>query len=179
MKKLVCVLGLLLIATLVARPAQASVITFETILLGSNENPPNNSPGFGSITLILDDVLGTLDVFETFSDLLAPTTAAHLHCCVGEAENGPVVLPFTGFPTGVTSGTFHHLFDLSTDLSGITVAAFIAGLEAGQVYANIHSQQFPGGEIRGQLSAVPEPGTMALLGIGLLVLGHRLRRRRA
>jgi len=153
-----------------ALPANASIINFAATLSGSNENPPNGSPATGSITATLDDVAMTLQVFETFSGLTAPTSAAHIHCCQVPGMNAPVVLPFTGaagFPTGVTSGTFSHLFNLTTDLSGITAASFITNLEAGMAYANIHDANLPGGEIRGQLQAVPEPATIALFGAAL------------
>ena len=56
----------------------------------------------------------------------------------------------------------------------------LAGAMAGgQAYWNIHSSSFPGGEIRGFLVAVPEPGTMTLAGIGLMGLaaGGACRRR--
>jgi len=36
-------------------------------------------------------------------------------------------------------------------------AALIAGIQAGQTYFNIHTSNFTGGEIRGQLTAVPGP----------------------
>jgi hypothetical protein len=55
--------------------------------------------------------------------------------------------------------------------------AFLAGLNGGQTYGNVHSSNFPGGEIRGQLAAVPEPATTFLIG-GLLA-GLALLRRRA
>src|SRR5215469_2361702 len=120
---------------------------------------------------------------ETFSGLLAPATAAHIHCCGPAGVNEPVVLPFSaaqGFPFGATSGTFSHTFDLNTDLSPgtITAAQFVAGLEGGETYANIHDTPFPGGEIRGQLAAVPEPRAFFALAGCLIVLGVMRRFRK-
>jgi len=52
-----------------------------------------------------------------------------------------------------------------------------AGLESGTAYLNIHTNLFPGGEIRGFLHIVPEPQTFALVAIGIIAVA--LRRRRA
>ena len=51
-------------------------------------------------------------------------------------------------------------------------AALIAGLGVGTAYFNVHSQTFPGGEIRGFLAPVHEPSSYALMGLGLLAVGY-------
>jgi CHRD domain-containing protein len=169
-----------------AAPLSAATV-FSTTLSGANETPPNASTGTGSmlVTLLAD----TLTVNVTFSGLVSPAVAAHIHCCgpVGVAE--PIAVPFNSFPTGVTSGSFTASFDLTIDASysaafltsnGGTAAsaeaAFISGLNAGQTYGNIHSNLFPGGEIRGQLAAIPEPASIFLAG-GFLLFFALFRRR--
>jgi hypothetical protein len=133
-----------------------------------------------------------LTVDETFSGLLAPATGAHIHCCTPVGTNTIVAVPFTGadgFPLGATSGTFDHTFDLtltSTYTAGFlsahggtavgAEAALITGLDTDTAYLNIHNSVFPGGEIRGFLTAVPEPSALLVLA-GAIGLGLIRRRR--
>jgi CHRD domain len=147
---------------------------FVTTLTGAQETPANASPATGSATVTLNGNL--LTVSESFSGLIGGNAAAaHIHCCSPVGVASAVAVPFPNFPAG-TSGMFNQTFDLtlaatyqgsfltaSGGTAALAEAAFIAGLNGGLTYANIHDTQFPGGEIRGQLAPVPEPSTGLLL----------------
>ena len=178
-----CVRGITLIAAFTAAdvPAHAQK-SWRAVLTGSQEIPANASPASGVVELFLAGNMLTVE--ESWSGLIGgPAAAAHIHCCVTPGSNVGVAVPFTGFPSAI-SGTYSRIFDLSsssvytsafiTTFGGGTVAgaesALIAGLDAGNAYANIHDAVFPGGEIRGDLVAVatPEPSSVLLLASGLV-----------
>ncbi len=176
-------------ATLIlSAPASYAIpLTFVGHLSAANEVPPVASPGTGLATVVLDPTAQTIQINATFSGLTSNDMAAHIHCCAPLGTNAPVattVPAFPGFPLGVTSGSYQSVvFDLTqstiynpafvTSQGGIpqAEAALIAGIENGLTYLNIHTANFPGGEIRGQLSRAPAPASLVLLASALLGLG--------
>jgi len=176
----------------VAGVAQAHQSVYLAFLSGPNEAPPNSSPATGNVTVTVDMDLVTMRVQASFSGLLGNTTVCHIHGLtalpgVGTAGVMTQTPTFPGFPVGVTSGTYDATFDLTLassynpafiTASGGTVSGamnrLIQSLDEGRAYFNLHTSQFPGGEIRGFL--VPTPGAAAVLGMAGLVA---MRRRRA
>ena len=193
--KLLLIFPLAIATVLLLATQNAQAQVFTASLSGPNEDPINNSPGTGFATVTLDLALHTLQVDVTFSGLQGTTTAAHIHAptvdpLTGTASVATQTPYFVDFPIGVTFGSYSHLFntlDTSTyNASFVTAnggtaagaeAALAAALTAGKAYLNIHSTEFPGGEIRGFL--VPEPSTIGLIalgGIGFLFAARKARR---
>jgi hypothetical protein len=154
-------------SALFAQSASATVFTFNISLDGYNEVTNGGVPGqgdpdgYGSATLMIDDVAGTISWnIQVF--LLDPIVGAHIHNAAS-TTNGPIVVDFSGQLTG-------------SGLADSDLAAVLANPT--QYYVNVHTTTFQGGAIRGQLGTpTPEPATLALLGAGAAAL-LALRRRR-
>jgi hypothetical protein len=190
-------LNILVVSTLLLLPsitAKAAIIEYDVFLSGPNESPANASPGTGFATIFLDNTLNTLSLNLSFTGLTGTTTASHIHAATAVARAGTAGVAtttptFAGFPLGVTSGTYNNVLDLTLASSynpafvtanGGTVASaesvLLAAMASGQAYLNIHTSTFGGGEIRGFLTPVPEPSSVALLGLGGLAWVARRRK---
>jgi hypothetical protein len=176
-----------LVAT--AMPAQAATLFKAAPLSGANETVPNASTATGGGTLLLSDDMNTINVFLSWSGLTGPATGGHVHCCALPGANGPVAIDFG--PAAAATGSLTRVYDLtlaSTYSNGFRTAnggtgasartAFLAGLMGGRAYYNVHTARYPGGEIRGQLAAVPETATWGMMIAGFGIVGGAMRSQR-
>ena len=127
-------------------------ITYKASLNGANERPnPNTSAATGTATYTLTG--NSLSYIVTVSGLTGPATASHIH--VGAADKaGGVIVPYvTGSVASgnITSGTIDLSQAISNGTTSITGDSLKVLLNNGNAYTNVHTSQFGGGEIRGQI----------------------------
>lgn len=173
-----------------AAPASSAILAFGSPL--SPEVAGATGSGYAFVTF--DTATRLLKIQTAWSGLSGNTTVAHIHCCIDSPGTvGVAVTPgtFPGFPNGVKAGSYTTTLDLSVssnytagfrnNFGGGTVdgaqAALIAGMQQNRAYLNIHTNIFPGGEIRGFLAPVPEPASWAMMIAGFGLAGAALRRR--
>jgi hypothetical protein len=122
-----------------ASPAMAATVNLKADLKATNEVPPTDSKGSGSVTATFDTASKQLSWKGTVSGLTGPATAAHFHA--GEAgKNGGVVVPIAGADKGSFEG------------SASLTDAQAAELMDGKWYVNVHTAANKGGEVRGQVT---------------------------
>lgn len=166
----------------------ADVVLGATLMGGSNEVPnPGDADGTGTSMVTLKASTGEVCWDTKAANITLPAAASHIHRGARGAA-GPVVVPFTApDASGVSSGC------AKVDAALITeIAQNPAGF-----YVNVHTSDFPGGAVRGQLAvgapapapappqlpvtgeaptpvALPDTGmrdsTGMLAGLGLLIL---------
>jgi hypothetical protein len=108
---------------------------------GTQEVPSNASLATGDVRVTLNQTTGQVVVDGTFSGLSSNVTVAHIHgpAPVGATADPIIDLTVTGTTSGTVSGT------------GTMDAAQMNMMVGGMTYVNIHSTNFPMGEIRAQI----------------------------
>ena len=188
-------IALAFLGLVLAAPARAMVFTGS--LNGTNEIPPNASPGTGFVTVTMDLDLHTLRIECQLPGIArCAVTAAHIHCCTSDAT--PNVSPatqtpsFVNFPLGVMAGSYDMTFDTSQASTWNAVVRHrqrrhdrgrrdrvLQRNDGRQARTSTSTaRRSPAGEIRANLAPIPEPSTYALLLAGLAVVGGVATRRR-
>jgi hypothetical protein len=126
-------------ACCLAFAARAETVTFHATMNTATEVPPKTGSGTGTATAQLDTNTHVLNYTVDYSGLSGPATMAHFHGPAAPGANAGVVVPFANAGTSPIKGT------------ATLTEAQQADLLAGKWYANVHTAQNPGGEIRGQM----------------------------
>lgn len=138
---------------------------FVANLSGFSEIPPRQTEATGAVAVSLNPDGESLHYRLSVSNL-QDVTAAHLH--MGQTdENGPVVVPLLGEgapgaaatpPTGMANGVIAEgdisAASLTGPLANTPLVVLVELMRSGAIYANVHTTQFPEGEIRGQLQGL-------------------------
>jgi hypothetical protein len=127
---------------------------FKARLAGTEEVPPNKSPAGGSAWVKTTNDKIEYEVNVTDIDKV---NAAHIH--LGESgKNGPVILTlFKDNPTELKTGKLAEAnltaSNFEGPMKGKSVTDLVSAIKNGTAYINVHSTDFPDGEIRGQLQS--------------------------
>lgn len=126
------------------------------------------------------DIVGNEIQWElTYFQLSTPVTQAHIHFAQKGVNGGIVIFLCSNLPNPPAgtaacpasgtqdapariSGTIHASDVVSSQgatnqgISPGELGKVLRAIRAGMAYANVHTERFPGGEIRGQLRFIPE-----------------------
>lgn len=130
----------LALCVLASSAAFADTVALKADLEPSSEVPPRVSHGHGMLNATFDTSTKSLNWTITYEGLSTPVTAAHFHGPAPVGQNAGVQVPI---PKS----------ELASPIKGSATLneKQVTDLMAGQWYFNIHTQQNPSGEIRGQV----------------------------
>jgi hypothetical protein len=132
-----------------ALTARAQVVELRATINAAQEVPAGTSPATGTAIMLYDVRANTFDLIVSITGMTNTATASHIHEAAAGA-NGGVVTNLGAEAVYTRSGA-----NLSATFRNVTHGGDKLKLLQGGAYYNIHSAQFPGGEIRGQLIARP------------------------
>jgi hypothetical protein len=171
MKKIKILLVVLIAVTALVITSVASAASqgFTARLIGGEEVPPRDTDATGVATFQLSEDGTALSYSVSVSDI-ENVFAAHIHCGA-KRVNGPVGVTLFMGPVGggaingtLAKGTITAP-DAGNGCGWADLAAVVAAMNSGNTYVNVHTNDgvaptntgpgdFPGGEIRGQITQV-------------------------
>ncbi len=136
--------------SVLALAARAQIVQFNASLTAAQETPATTSAATGSAIMLYDVGANTFDLVVSINNFANTVSASHIHeGAVGVA--GPVVTNIGADAVYTRSGS-----TLTAVFKGIKHLGTPLTLLQNGAYYNVHSAQFPNGEIRGQLIAQPK-----------------------
>jgi hypothetical protein len=141
-----------------------AALGYQSVMIGLSQVPPVASVGRGLASYLITEDSATLYYSVQVLDVSSTITMAHIH--LGHTgQNGDVVVNLCGAgntpacaPQGVIATGTVTASSLVGPLAGHPVSDLIVALTSGGTYTNVHTSNFPSGEIRGQVLLVAALG---------------------
>lgn len=152
-------LAAILVAVLIGAPVAAGSNRYRAHLNGRQEVPPADTRAQGQAIFRLS-ADGTSLYFKLILANIENVRMAHIHLAPIGANGSVVVwLCPSAPPAQLIPGRFNGVLaegviteaNLVGALAGQPLSALIEQIQAGNAYVNVHTDQFPGGEVRGQI----------------------------
>ena len=128
-------------------------VYFMTNMTGQQEVPPVDTKAVGETILTQDLPLNQTMHYYVNVTGIQGITQGHIHSGA-EGENGPIVVTLFNFDSPqneVLQDSNFTASNLEGPMEGKTMQDLIAAMKNGSTYINVHTEQNPNGEIRGQL----------------------------
>jgi len=156
MKRLIGILSFSLLG-LAGAPAQGT-FQFTVNLSGANAAPSNDSLYTAQGTLTLNGDLLAYSIGRSGWDFLP--SSAGIYGPASPSQNGNLIFDFGNYGLTPNPPTLSYLgaFTLTSQQ--------INKVKSGLWYVTFNSSSYPNGEIRGQITPVPEPSVLVLFGLG-------------
>lgn len=130
--------------------ARAQVVEFRATITAAQEVPATTSAATGTAIMLYDVNANTFDLFVSITGMTNTATASHLHEAAAGVAGGVVT------NLGAEAVYTRNGNTLTAVFRGVTHGGDKLKLLQNGTYFNIHSAQFPGGEVRGQMIARPK-----------------------
>lgn len=149
------------VSVLTALPARADILKAE--LKGVNEVPSISTAGAGEFRALLSKDETEIDFELSYWGLSSPVAQAHIHFGQRHTNGGVMIFLCGGnmpacppAPAKITGTLSAGLMVGAAAAQGIAAGEFaemVDAIRSGAAYVNVHTQTFPNGEIRNQISA--------------------------
>ena len=128
---------------------------FVANLSAAEEVPARPTAANGTAQFVVE---GNQITYAIEVDDITAITAAHIHTAA-TGVNGPVRMflypPRAGGPAPQVTVTDKHILVQATvdssSVNGVTFDELLNAMRSGNAYVNVHTSQFPSGEMRGQI----------------------------
>jgi hypothetical protein len=149
----VAIAGITVVSTSLAPSPVFANVYFVTNMTGQEEVPPVDTQAVGEAILTQDLPQNQTMHYYVNVTGIQGVTQGHIHSGA-EGENGPIVVTLFSFDSPqneVLQDSNFTASNLEGPMEGKTMQDLIAAMKNGSTYINVHTEQNPNGEIRGQL----------------------------